>query len=46
MDYAEADEGYTQTRMKAEARRRLLLFRDRRPDAYGAITRASEDLHK
>jgi len=29
-----------------QARRRFPLFRDRRPDAYGAITCASEDLHK
>ena len=29
-----------------EARRRFPLFRDRRPDAYGAITHATEDLHR
>jgi N-carbamoylputrescine amidase len=29
-----------------QARRRFPLFRDRRADAYGAITRASEDLPK
>jgi len=29
-----------------EARRRFPLFRDRRPDAYGAITQITEDLHR
>jgi len=29
-----------------QARRRFPLFRDRRPDAYGAICRATEDLHR
>jgi predicted amidohydrolase len=29
-----------------QARRRFPLFRDRRPDAYGAIARVSEDLHR
>jgi N-carbamoylputrescine amidase len=28
-----------------QARRRFPLFRDRRPDAYGAITQATEQLH-
>ena len=28
-----------------QARRRFLLARDRRPDAYGAITKATEELH-
>ena len=28
-----------------QARRRFPLFRDRRPDAYGAISRTTEDLH-
>jgi N-carbamoylputrescine amidase len=28
-----------------QARRRFPLFRDRRPDAYAAITRATEELH-
>lgn len=28
-----------------QARRRFPLFRDRRPDAYGAISRPTEDLH-
>jgi N-carbamoylputrescine amidase len=29
-----------------EARRRLPLFRDRRPDAYGAVCAHTEDLHR
>ena len=29
-----------------EARRRFPLFRDRRPDAYGAISHITEDLHR
>jgi N-carbamoylputrescine amidase len=29
-----------------DARRRFPLFRDRRPDAYGAITDVTEDLHR
>jgi len=29
-----------------DARRRFPLFRDRRPDAYGAITHVTEDLHR
>src|SRR5579864_9005409 len=29
-----------------EARRRFPLFRDRRPDAYGAISHVTEDLHR
>jgi len=29
-----------------EARRRFPLFRDRRPDAYGPISAATEDLHR
>jgi N-carbamoylputrescine amidase len=29
-----------------EARRRYPLFRDRRPDAYGAVTHITEDLHR
>ena len=29
-----------------DARRRFPLFRDRRPDAYGAITHITEDLHR
>lgn len=29
-----------------QARRRFPLFRDRRPDAYAAITRVTEDLHR
>jgi len=29
-----------------QARRRFPLFRDRRPDTYGAITHAPEDLHR
>jgi N-carbamoylputrescine amidase len=28
-----------------QARRRFLLARDRRPDAYGAITKSTEELH-
>jgi hypothetical protein len=29
-----------------DARRRFPLFRDRRPDAYRAITHVTEDLHR
>ncbi len=29
-----------------QARRRFLLARDRRPDAYGSITKATEELHR
>jgi predicted amidohydrolase len=29
-----------------EARRRFPLFRDRRPDAYCAISTSTEDLHR
>lgn len=45
LDYAETEDGYTQTRMKEKARQRFLLARDRRPDAYGAITTITEQLH-
>jgi len=46
---SDADEQIVVVAMEREqviqARRRFPLFRDRRPDAYGAICRVTEDLH-